>query len=159
MALQQERGTFPRWEFHFALLHFFCISWSRSTKQLKEIIIRVHHPTMKRNEFRLGTPRNFLLTRGLVGVERRTHYASKTFLINFNRMQFSEKIYETYTCSFTSLAPNRIPIRRNYSPRSANRVCLALSSLRALGELRCQETTRHRSVSSCPNNVSLLFPA
>lgn len=50
---------------------------------------------MKRNEFRLGTPRNFLLTRGLVGVERRTHYASKTFLINFNRMQFSEKIYET----------------------------------------------------------------
>lgn len=38
-------------------------------------------------------------------------------------------------------------------------MCLALSSLRALGELRCQETTRHRSVSSCPNNVNLLFPA
>lgn len=62
---------FPRWEFHFVapflLLLFFCISWSRSTKQLKEIIIRVHHPTMERNEFRLRTPRNFLLTRGLSG--------------------------------------------------------------------------------------------
>lgn len=98
-------------------------------------------------------------------LERRTHYASETFLINFNRMQFCEKSEDlrgATRAALVALAPIPGKIyarRRNYSPRSFNRVCLALSSLGALGELRCQETTRHRSVSSCPNNVNLLFPA